>query len=626
MCGIWAVFGSDEDVSKQCDACHRIGHRGPDAFRIENINHFKNSCLGFHRLAIVDDMKGMQPMRLYTHPQLWLIYNGEIYNHKKLDEIYKLKVSTDCDGEPLIHLYHLMGAEQMAAQLDGVFAFCILDTANKKVILGRDTFGVRPLFRLYTKKDGFLAVCSEAKGLFGLSHSLSDDEANMEPFPPGHVEVYDLDDKGKAVFNSRTLFNSPGKTPVYETIVSPDPTKDIKENIRRLFEAAVQKRLMADRRIGCLLSGGLDSSLVAALLVKLTKEMGNTKYPIQTFAIGMKGSTDLIAAKKMADHLKTEHHEIIFTPEEGFKAIPDVVKHLESYDITTVRASVGMYLISKYIKQKTDSTVILSGEGSDELAQGYIYFHHAPNAQDADEESQRLLKDLHLYDVLRSDRTTAAHGLEIRVPFLDHRFTSYYLSLPPELRQPKDGIEKYLLRSAFDGTGLLPDSILWRPKEAFSDGVSSMEKSWYQVIQDFCDVEIRDDELEKAKDLYPHNTPETKEALYYRKLFEKKYPNKAKWIPYFWMPRWSTSKDPSARTLNHYKQELEEVTESSPKKGKKRPADEESDDITPSKRKKASDRTDPTKDNIPTDNGVAKETDCGSQEKVSANCQQKLPA
>ena len=198
----------------------------------------------------------------------------------------------------------------------------------------------------------------------------------------------------------------------------------------------------------------------------------------------MNGSTDIEAARLMAKHLDTEHHEVSFTPEEGIAAVHNVIYSLESFDITSIRASVGMYLISKYIKEKTDTTVIFSGEGSDELCQGYIYFHKAPSPKDGHEESYRLLKDLHFFDVCRSDRTTAAHGLEVRVPFLDKYFTSYYLSLPPEQRQPKNGVEKHLLRSAFSGTGLLPDKILWRPKEAFSDGVSSKEQSWFSVLKE----------------------------------------------------------------------------------------------------------------------------------------------
>lgn len=317
---------------------------------------------------------------------------------------------------------------------------------------------------------------------------------------------------------------------------------------------------MAERRIGCLLSGGLDSSLVAALVVKLCREQG-VKYPIQTFSIGMPGSTDLAAARKVAKLLKTEHHEVVFTPQEGFEAVPHVINALESYDITTIRASVGMYLLSKYIKENTDTVVIFSGEGSDELTQGYIYFHKAPSPDEAHEESKRLLGDLYLYDNLRADRTTAAHGLELRVPFLDKAFTSLYLSLPKDIVQPTKGIEKYLLRASFDGQlkDLLPDEVLWRAKEAFSDGVSSLSEPWHVSLQRYAESHINDKELANAATTYPHNTPQTKEAYFYRKIFESKFKGQGDLIPYFWLPKWmgENVKDPSARTLAHYKQEEE---------------------------------------------------------------------
>ncbi|XP_053375174.1 asparagine synthetase [glutamine-hydrolyzing]-like isoform X2 [Mercenaria mercenaria] len=553
MCGIWAIFGSEGDIAFQCNCVHKITHRGPDAFRIENINHFPNSCLAFHRLAIVDDLCGMQPMRTFQHPYVYLIYNGEIYNFKELEKEFGIKQDTACDGEIIIHLYAKYGIEFAAKHLDGVFFFCLMDTANRKVYLGRDTFGVRPGFRI-TTEDGFLAVCSEAKGLVGLSYNNSQacDTSKVEHFPPGHVETYSLDKEGRAALTECSRFHKIAEQPAYPTF----PVtigKDVKQNIREFLTMAVRKRLMADRRIGCLLSGGLDSSLVTALVVKLAKELG-MDYKIQTFSIGMEGSTDLQAAKKVADFLGTEHHELVFTPEQGIEALENVIYHLESYDITTVRASVGMYLISQYIKEKTDATVILSGEGSDEVAQGYIYFHKAPSVEEASEESRRLCNDLYMYDVLRADRTTSAWGLELRVPFLDHRFSHYYMSLPDDDKRPKHGIEKHLLRSAFSGEGLLPDEILWRPKEAFSDGVSSVTKSWYEVLQNHIDVQINDDELEDSAKTFTHNTPQSKEALYYRRIFEKFYPGLGKWIPYFWMPRWSQTLDPSARTLKHYKQ------------------------------------------------------------------------
>lgn len=548
MCGIWAIFGSPDDTSIQCNAAHKITHRGPDAFRIETIHHFPTCCLGFHRLAIVDDLQGMQPMRVFKYPHIWLIYNGEIYNHQLLQKEFDFHYATQCDGEAIIHLYAHGGIEFAAKQLDGVFAFCLLDTANRKVFLGRDTYGIRPMFRLYND-NGFLAVCSEAKGLIGLSKEAYSEL--VDPFLPGHVESYKLDMLGKATFEERIRFHKTGEPPAYKTLVE-IKDNDIEENIRVLFEAAVEKRLMAERRIGCLLSGGLDSSLVASVLVKKAKEL-KFPYRIQTFAIGMEGSTDLIAARKVANYLQTEHHEVVFTPEEGIAALEDVIYHLESYDITTIRASVGMFLLSKYIKEKTDTTVILSGEGSDEIAQGYIYFHKAPSSKEADDESRRLCKDLYMFDVLRGDRSTAAWGLEIRVPFLDHRFSSYYLSLPEDMKQPHKGVEKYLLRSAFDGIDLLPKEILWRPKEAFSDGISSQTRSWYEVLQEFITEQINDSELESSASQYQHNTPTSKEGLYYRRLFEKFYSGQGDWIPYYWMPKWISATDPSARTLKHYK-------------------------------------------------------------------------
>ncbi|XP_036421881.1 asparagine synthetase [glutamine-hydrolyzing]-like [Colossoma macropomum] len=556
MCGIWALFGSDECLSVQCTCAMKIAHRGPDAFRFENVNGFTSCCFGFHRLAIVDQLYGMQPLRVKKFPYLWLCYNGEIYNHKRLRDYYHFDYQTKMDGEILLHLYDRFGVEKMATLLDGVFAFILLDTANRKVFLGRDTYGVRPMFKLLTD-DGFLAVCSEAKGLTEITHSMSE-PVKIIPFPPGHFEIFDLELSGKVKSVKLDRFHCCTDEPKHAVhdnageLGKDFELETVKANIRILFENAVKKRLMAHRRIGCLLSGGLDSSLVAATLVKLAKEE-NLKYPIQTFSIGAEDSPDAIAARKVAAHIGSEHHEVNFTPEEGIKALEEVIVHLESYDITTVRASVGMYLVSKFIREKTDSVVIFSGEGSDELTQGYIYFHKAPTPKAAAEDSVRLMKELYMFDVLRADRTTAAHGLELRVPFLDHRFSSYYLSLPPEMRVPKDGVEKYLLRDSFKGLNLIPDEILWRPKEAFSDGMTSTKKSWYAILQDHTESEVNDSQLEKAPKLYPHNTPTTKEGFYYRQLFEKHYPGRSGWIPHYWMPRWIKATDPSARTLSIYK-------------------------------------------------------------------------
>lgn len=561
MCGIWALFGSDECLSVQCLSAMKISHRGPDAFRFENVNGYTNCCFGFHRLAIVDQLYGMQPIRVKTFPYLWLVYNGEIYNFKQLEKEFGFDYQTMVDGEVILHLYNKGGIDQTASMLDGVFAFILLDTANRKVFLGRDTYGVRPLFKALTD-DGFLAVCSEAKGLINLKHSMTP-APKVEPFLPGHYQIFDLKQNGKVVSTELVKFHSCNDEPLhaaYDTVKHLQPGYDrdtVKSNIRLLFENAVRKRLMAHRRIGCLLSGGLDSSLVSALLMKLSKESG-IHYPLQTFSIGMEDSPDILAARKVASHIGSDHHEVVFDFEEGVQAIEDVIFSLETYDITTVRSSIGMYLVSKYIRKNTDSVVIFSGEGADELTQGYIYFHKAPSPEEAAEESEKLLKELYMFDVLRADRTTAAHGLELRVPFLDHRFTAYYLSLPSELRVPKNGIEKYLLRESFQDSNLLPKEILWRPKEAFSDGLASVKRSWYIMIQEHIEHQVEDFMLEKSEETFPYNPPRTKEAYFYRQIFEKYYPGNSDWLSHYWMPKWINATDPSARTLKHYKSDTTE--------------------------------------------------------------------
>uniref|UniRef100_UPI003AAA6CB5 asparagine synthetase [glutamine-hydrolyzing]-like n=1 Tax=Centroberyx gerrardi TaxID=166262 RepID=UPI003AAA6CB5 len=556
MCGIWALFGSDECLSGKCTSATKIAHRGPDAFRFENVTGFTNCCFGFHWLAIVDQLYGMQPLCIKRFPFLWLCYNGEIYNHHTLKMRFQFDYQTKVDGEILLHLYDRYGIQKMASLLDGVFAFVLLDTANRKVFLGRDTYGVRPLFKLLTD-DGILAVCSEAKGLTDITHSMST-PANIVPFLPGHFEVFNLKHNGKVESIQMDQFHCCTQEPshaIYDTVArlpSGFDEETVKSNIRILFENAVRKRLMAHRRIGCLLSGGLDSSLVAATLVKLAKEE-KLQYPIQTFTIGAEDSPDIIAARKVAAHIGSEHHEVNFTTEEGIRALEEVIFHLETYDISNIHASVGMYLVSRYIREKTDSVVIFSGEGSDELTQGYSYFHKAPSPKAAAEDSVRLMKELYLFDVLRADRTTAAHGLELRVPFLDHRFTAYYLSLPEEMRIPKHGVEKHLLRDSFKGLNLIPDEILWRRKEPFGDGLVSQNKFWYTSLQEHLQSVVNDFQLEKAQKTFPHNPPPTKEAYYFRQVFEKHYPGRAEWLPHYWMPRWISATDPSAQTLSIYK-------------------------------------------------------------------------
>ncbi|XP_066603891.1 asparagine synthetase [glutamine-hydrolyzing] [Prorops nasuta] len=563
MCGIWSLFGLEAPLSCVCSNFNKIAHRGPEAFKLEFDNRIQNGFLGFHRLAIVDGLCGMQPIKSYKYPKLFLLCNGELYNYKKLGEQHGYEYATKCDVEVIMHLYANEGIDNVTKSIDGVFAFCLADVENMKILIGRDPYGIRPLFRLYSE-DGQLAVCSEAKGLVGITDQLKG-QWILEPFEPGCYEEYKILNDGRVKLLRKEKYFKPGDKPSFQVYV-PWKTlhpKDMLTNIRKLLTSAVKKRLMADRRIGCLLSGGLDSSLIAALLVKLAKEQ-NLKYKIQSFAIGMGDSPDIIAARQVADFIGTEHHEITFTQEDVAQVLKDVIYHLETFDITTIRASIGMYLLSRYIKKNTETTVIFSGEGADELAQGYIYFRDAPNTTEAHNESLRLLKDIYLYDGLRADRTTSAFSLELRVPFLDLQFTNYYLSLDPESRQPKGGVEKHLLRSAFHESGLLPSNILWRHKEAFSDGVTSVKKSLFQIIQEIVENYVQDEDLEKAELKYPHCTPKTKEAFYYRTIFEEHYKGlEEKFTPYFWMPRWVKNvDDPSARFISHYSTNADESKES----------------------------------------------------------------
>ncbi|XP_046813083.1 asparagine synthetase [glutamine-hydrolyzing] [Vespa crabro] len=559
MCGIWALFGLDgKPINCICENFEKISHRGPEAFRIEFDNRVKNGYLAFHRLAIVDCLNGMQPMRLNKYPYLFLLCNGEIYNCNKLAEQYNFQYTTKCDVEVILHLYAQGGSDNVARSLDGVFAFCLLDIKQRKIIIGRDPYGVRPLFKLYSN-SGHLAISSESKGLINICKHMQD-EYILQPFLPGNYEEYELLNDGRTRLLKTINYHKPGDKPNFQVYTPWNmlSNSDVHENIRRLFSAAVEKRLLADRRIGCLLSGGLDSSLVAATLVQHAKKH-KLPYKIQSFAIGMGDSPDIIAARQVASYIGTEHHEIIFSSKDVAEILDKVIYHLETFDITTIRASVAMYIISRYISQNTETTVIFSGEGADELAQGYIYFRDAPTAMDAHNESIRLLKDIYLYDGLRADRTTSAFSLELRVPFLDIQFTNYYLSLDAAIRQPQGGIEKYLLRSAFDGTDILPSKILWRHKEAFSDGVTSIKKSLFQIIQDIVEDKVQDEDLAKARIKYPHCTPKTKEALYYRNVFESYYGGQAEiFTPYFWMPRWVEDiVDPSARFINHYSADVD---------------------------------------------------------------------
>ena len=538
MCGIFLYIGK-KIVNDLYSGYSSIQHRGPDNSCIQQLNIpgiGENIIIGFHRLKIMDvSNNGNQPFSPKDFPDTHLICNGEIYNFNELKKSFELKTTSESDCEVIPYLYHKVGIMKTASLLDGVFSFVLIDRDNLYIV--RDPIGVRPLF--YCKKGNELAFSSEAKALTEIS-------SEIFPFPPGNVCTVNLNN-GDSKFEKYYHYN-------YN--INFDSFNKSKENINFLLKSAIKKRLNADRKMGVFISGGVDSSVVAGIM----RENLNDSE-IESFSIGLKDSPDLENAKKVASYLKTKHHEVNFTLEEGINILSEVIYHLESYDITTIRASVPQYLLSKYIKENTDVKVILSGEGADELFGGYLYFHYSPSNTSFVNETERLVRMLHQFDVLRTDRTTAAHGLEVRVPFLDKRFVDYVLSLPPEYKNPNSdlykkygsnkeniNIEKYILRDSFEKDKVVPNNILWRKKDAFSDAVGY---NWVDAVKEYASKEISDEEFLDAQVKYPNNTPNTKEGYLYRKIFEEMFINKSNLIDHYWMPKWLDSKlnDPSATYL-----------------------------------------------------------------------------
>lgn len=584
MCGIWGLltlnstFESDSNLHKKF---MKIKHRGPDRSTYIDNNNYK---IGFHRLAIMDtSIQGDQP---FTHsykmtdsgtgrPVLRTIYamcNGEIYNYKEIKESadfiekennhdYKMKSHSDC--EIILPLFLNYGIDSLIKRLNGEFAFAIYDIyedlisgkINYSLYLGRDRFGIRPLFYTLIDSDT-IAFCSEMKGLINIKSN-----NKIEIFRPRTwLHATGMKDDSKLYFNAGMYYRI-GNLP----IVKKPEMDDVYRMIQRLFTKAVEVRLESDREIGCLLSGGLDSSLVAGIASQILKSKGKT---LKTFSIGMADSPDCKFAKIVAEHIGSSHTNIEIPESEWLNKLEEIIKITETFDITTIRASTGQYLVSKWIADNTNIKVLLIGDGSDELTGGYLYFHKAPTPKDFHIENIKLLEDIHYFDVLRADRGVASNGLEARVPFLDKDFVDLYLSIDPELRMPQthtyeDGkiakSEKWLLRKSFDNTDLLPKCVLWRKKEAFSDGVSSHYKSWYQIIQEKINSEMTDEYLIKEQNKYVgHVVPHTKEALYYHELYDSMYPKQYGILPYYWLPKWvGNATDPSARTLNIYS-ELDE--------------------------------------------------------------------
>ena len=519
MCSIMGYCGENADRESFEKGFKRTVSRGPDDSRVVDTGR---GLLGFHRLAIMGlTPAGMQPFRLGNS---FLVCNGEIYGFETLREMLKKKGYTfhsDSDCEILLPLYREYGTG-MFSMLDAEFACIIYDGEKGSYLAARDPIGIRPLYYGYDPK-GTILFASEAKNLVGLA-------GRIMPFPPGCYyadgEFHRYCDIARADSYCR------------------DDLETVCRNIREKLIAGVEKRLVSDAKVGFLLSGGLDSSLVCAIAAR------KTRVPIRTFAIGMwQDAIDLKYAREAAEYIGSRHTQVYMTPEEVIDSLEEVIAALGTFDITTIRASIGMYLLCRAIHQTTDIRVLLTGEISDELF-GYKYTDFAPSPQAFQEESQKRVRQLHSYDVLRADRCISVHSLEARVPFGDLDFVRYVLSVDPWLKMNRYGKGKYLLRHAFETGGYLPPHILWREKAAFSDAVGH---SMVDYLKEYAQRRYTQEEFEAGCRKYSHTRPFTKESLLYRDIFEKYYPGQGEMIPDFWMPNraWEGCDvdDPSARVL-----------------------------------------------------------------------------
>jgi asparagine synthase (glutamine-hydrolysing) len=576
MCGIFCILNGEKNNQQfYKEQFIKGAARGPEDSKFIS---FHNVFLGFHRLAIngIDEISN-QPFNMND---IVLICNGEIYNYKNLYELMDVQPTTNSDCEVIIHLYLKYGIEQTLQMIDGVFSFVLYDLRLEKtkggnldnfIYFARDPYGVRPLYLL--KSDYTIGCASEVKCLNEFLKidikSGSINNFSIEHFEPGTFSMYKLSSmacsKWKTIKENQHYFTPsfPYNLNYYNSYMDStiEPEKYEKNIVKYLCDAVKKRCLNTERPIACLLSGGLDSSLITALVNNFYKMEYGLDKQIETYSIGLKGSEDLKYAKIVADYLGTKHTEIIVTEKEMFESIPELIYAIESYDTTTIRASIGNYLLGKYISKNSDAKVIFNGDGSDELSGGYLYMKNCPDCIEFDCETRRLLKDIHLFDVLRSDKCISSHGLEPRTPFLDKTFVNYYLSIPQKERfEQNKKSEKFLIRNSFKyanfedvyGKQILPDEILWRKKEAFSDGVSSKGRSLYIILQEFISTSLKLEHYyeENIIDKYPIGI-ET-EKLYYKNLFDSYYPHCDNIVPYFWMPRYTNASDPSARTLNLY--------------------------------------------------------------------------
>ncbi|MCY7297014.1 asparagine synthase B [Alteromonas sp. a30] len=512
MCGIFGILDIKTDVSelrsKALELSKLLRHRGPDWSGIWNND---NAILCHERLAIVDVDNGAQPLT-NRNENLILAVNGEIYNHKELEQElpapYHFKTKSDC--EVILPLFEAHGPA-FIDQLKGMFAFVLYNEEDDTYLIARDHIGIIPLYTGFDEHGNFY-VASEMKALVPICKT-------VQEFPPGHY-----------------LWSKTGELTQYYTrdwreFENVETNETNLEDLKAAFEKAVKSHLMSDVPYAVLLSGGLDSSLVSAVAAKYVAkriedgDQSDAWWPrLHSFAVGLEGAPDLIAAKKVADMIGTVHHEIHFTVQEGLDAIRDVIYFLETYDVTTIRASTPMYLMSRKIKAM-GIKMVLSGEGSDEIFGGYLYFHKAPNAKEFHEETVRKLDRLHMFDCARANKATCAWGVEARVPFLDKEFIDVAMRLNPKDKMiTPEKMEKWVLRKAFDNGEFLPSEILWRQKEQFGDGVGY---SWIDSIKEQAESLVSDQQMKTAEFRFPVNTPDTKEGYLYRTIFEEYFPQES---------------------------------------------------------------------------------------------------
>lgn len=508
MCGIIGLFCIQKEAAQHrnmvLSMSKKIRHRGPDW---SGVYSNERVILAHERLAIVDPLSGKQPLYSPDNQKV-LAVNGEIYNHRELRKWfpeYGFKTESDC--EVILALYEKYGSGFLD-MMNGIFAFALYDMDMDAYLIGRDHMGIVPLYQGYDTSGNYF-VASELKALEGICTKITE-------FPPGHF-LWSKDGMEPQKWYQRD----------WEIYEHHKEAKTRPHEIRQALEEAVHRQLMTDVPYGVLLSGGLDSSIIAAVTKKFSEhrvESGDNQkawYPqLHSFAIGLEGSPDLAAAKEAAAFIGSIHHEVHFTIQEGLDAIRDVIYHLETYDVTTVRASTPMYLLARVIRSM-GIKMVLSGEGADEIFGGYLYFHKAPDAQSFHEETVRKLKKLHLYDCLRANKSLMAWGIEGRVPFLDKEFLDVAMGLNPELKMATNGkIEKWILRSSFED--MLPEKIAWRQKEQFSDGVGY---SWIDSLKELADTKISDEEFQQAKFRFPIQTPKNKEEYHYRMIFSEHFPS-----------------------------------------------------------------------------------------------------